>query len=87
MVNYGRGTPAGVLRGGRRSRESAGFHKTTAFRGSILGGSDQAVSRFSFVVPLLELILGDLASTDEGTARAHSMAGALPPFLGVSGRS
>jgi hypothetical protein len=31
------------------------------FGGSILGGSDQADSRLSFVVPLLELILGDLA--------------------------
>jgi hypothetical protein len=49
--------PPGVLRGGRRSRESTGSTKTTAFRGSILGGSDQADSRLSFVVSLVELIL------------------------------
>jgi hypothetical protein len=64
------------------------FHRLHGrFRESILGDPDQAASRLSFVVHLVELILGDLASTDEGTARAHSMAGALPPFLGVSGRS
>jgi hypothetical protein len=33
------------------------------FRGSILGGADRADSRLSFVVPLLELILGDFALT------------------------
>jgi hypothetical protein len=34
------------------------------FRGTILGGADQADSRLSFVVPLLELILGDFATTE-----------------------
>jgi hypothetical protein len=57
-----------VLRGGRRSRESTGSTKTTAFQGSILGGADQADSCLAFVVPLLELILGDLA-TGEPTER------------------
>ena len=41
-----------------------GSTKTTAFQRSILGGVDQADSRLSFVVPLLELILRDLATFD-----------------------
>lgn len=51
------------LRGGPRSRKSTGSTKKTAFQGSILGGADQADSRLSFVVPLLELILGGFALT------------------------
>ena len=66
MVNCGRGIPSGVLRGDRHSRESTGSTNTTAFRGSILGGADQADSCLSFVVPLLELILGDSASIELG---------------------
>ena len=57
----GEGPRQEFLRGGPRSRKSTGSTKITAFRGSILGGSDQAYSRLSFVVPLLELILSDLA--------------------------
>jgi hypothetical protein len=49
------------LRGGPHSRKSTGSTKTAAFQGSVLDGADQADSRLSFVVPLLELILGDLA--------------------------
>jgi hypothetical protein len=37
-----------------------------AFQGSILGGADQADSRLSFVVPLLELILGGFSLVDIG---------------------
>ena len=44
------------------------------FQGIYPGWPESADSHLSFVVPLLELILGDLASTDEGMARAHSMA-------------
>jgi len=63
-VNSGQGTPPRVVRGGRRSWESTGSSKTTAFQGSILGGADQADSCLSFVVPLLELILGDSPRID-----------------------
>jgi hypothetical protein len=63
VVSCERGIPPGVLRCDRRSRESTGSTKTAAFQGSILGGADQADSRLSFVVPLLELILGDFASS------------------------
>jgi len=51
--------------GSRRVHEDNGV-----FRGSILGGADQADSRLSFVVPLLELILGDLARS-QNSSRLH----------------
>ena len=44
-------------------------------RGSILGGADQADSRLSFVVPLLELILDDLASVQKHPRRHGRLRG------------
>lgn len=46
----------------------SGSTKTRAFQGSILGGAFGADSRLPSVVPRLELIPGDFASTEIGGA-------------------
>ena len=46
------------------------FYEDNGVQGSILGGADQADSCLSFVVPLLELILGDLARS-QNSSRLH----------------
>ena len=61
-----------------------GFHEDNGvFRGSILGGADQADSRLSFVVPLLELILGDLPTFDPGSGLSMSLPRFIAAFVAL----
>ena len=79
VVSCERGIPPEVLRRDRRSRESTGSTKTAAFRGSILGGSDQADSRLSFVVPLIELILDGFSANRDRSFGERWQQGLWPP--------
>jgi hypothetical protein len=56
-----------------------GSTKTTAFRGSILGGADQADSRLSFVVPLIELILDGFSANRDRSFGERWQQGLWPP--------